>query len=220
MYYTKKRILNLQNLRKISALLMFAFVVQVASSQVTIGADVAPHEDAILDLKQNGTTTGGLLLPRVALESIKLPNPMTEHVAGMTVYNTSSTPDMSPGMYYNDGVKWSRLFTAEDSFFYMPAIVLPLDETDPAFSGGRFIVNLYTRYKEQFGLPVGSTVVSETTGKLPVYENDQLYYFVTYYDNNVFTDVALTADGELSYKLKPSYEQSEKTYMNIVLKIK
>ena len=41
-------------------------------------------------------------------------------------------------------------------------------------------------------------------------------YFVTYYDAAVFDQVAVTASGILSYRLKSDFVVSERTYMNIV----
>ncbi len=41
-------------------------------------------------------------------------------------------------------------------------------------------------------------------------------YFVTYYDAAVFDQVAVTASGILSYRLKFDFVVSERTYMNIV----
>ena len=45
-------------------------------------------------------------------------------------------------------------------------------------------------------------------------------YFVTYYDAAVFDQVAVTASGILSYRLKSDFVVSERTYMNIVLQVK
>jgi hypothetical protein len=48
----------------------------------------------------------GFLITRVALTGLGSFTPMAEHIAGMVVYNTSTTADVSPGIYYNDGTKW------------------------------------------------------------------------------------------------------------------
>lgn len=78
-------------------------------AQVTIGSDATPDANALLDLKQDGTTIKGLLLPRVALTATAQAAPLTAHVAGMTVYNTATAGDVKPGYYYNDGTKWVRI---------------------------------------------------------------------------------------------------------------
>ncbi len=81
-----------------------------ANAQVTIGSGEEPHTDALLDLKQNedGTSTKGMLLPRVSLTSTASEEPLSAHVAGMTVYNTATNNDVTPGIYHNDGTKWVR----------------------------------------------------------------------------------------------------------------
>jgi len=79
-----------------------------STAQVGIGT-TSPNADAELDIT---STTRGLLLPRVALTNTTNPNPLSTDVAGMTVYNTASTGDVTPGFYYNDGAVWVRLGTA------------------------------------------------------------------------------------------------------------
>ena len=74
-------------------------------AQVGIGT-TTPNADAALDI--NGAS-GGLLLPRVALINTTSPAPLNTDVAGMTVYNTVTTGDVTPGFYYNDGALWVRL---------------------------------------------------------------------------------------------------------------
>lgn len=81
-------------------------------AQVTIGSGDSPDTNALLDLKESGTTsTKGLLMPRVALTSTTSYAPMAGHVMGMTIYNTATVGDVTPGYYYNDGSKWIRLET-------------------------------------------------------------------------------------------------------------
>ncbi|WGK64071.1 hypothetical protein [Croceiramulus getboli] len=65
-----------------------------------------PDDDADLDL---GSSDKGLLLNRVALTATTSPAPLANHVAGMIVFNTASTGDVTPGMYYNTGTAWDRL---------------------------------------------------------------------------------------------------------------
>ncbi len=50
----------------------------------------------------------GFLIPRVALTGTLNSLPLPSHVAGMIVHNTSSTADVTPGLYFNDGAKWLR----------------------------------------------------------------------------------------------------------------
>ena len=82
-------------------------------SQVGIGT-TAPNADALLDIDAS-ISTGGLLLPRLALTNTTSPAPLTANVAGMTVYNTATVADVSPGMYYNNGSIWVRLGSAANN---------------------------------------------------------------------------------------------------------
>lgn len=80
----------------------------VTHAQVKIGttAPVTPHADAMLEVE---STNKGLLIPRVSLTSTTVAAPLANHVAGMNIYNVASVADVTPGYYYNNGVKWIKL---------------------------------------------------------------------------------------------------------------
>ena len=82
-------------------------------SQVTIGSLTPPSDGSLLDLKETagGTSTKGLLLPRVSLQSTTSPSPLVSHEKGMLVYNTDSVNDVMPGIYYNDGNGWKSVYS-------------------------------------------------------------------------------------------------------------
>ncbi|AWK05531.1 hypothetical protein HYN56_15310 [Flavobacterium crocinum] len=89
------------------------FTATVTYSQVGMTTN-NPNKDAVLDLNNSdGTNTKGLLLPKVALTATNSPAPLSTHIKGMKVYNTtkttitgSSTNQVIPGIYYNDGSQW------------------------------------------------------------------------------------------------------------------
>lgn len=91
--------------KKIALLLLF--VVTTVSAQVGVGTRT-PHPDAMLEV---AATNKGILLPRVALTTTTAASPLAAHVAGMSVYNTATAGDVTPGYYYNDGSKWVKLAT-------------------------------------------------------------------------------------------------------------
>jgi len=72
-----------------------------------------PDKDAVIDLTASNK---GLLLPRLALTNTSLAAPLSAHVAGMQVYNTATTGDVTPGYYNNDGTKWVRMGYANDAW--------------------------------------------------------------------------------------------------------
>jgi uncharacterized protein (TIGR02145 family) len=102
---------------KKTILLALALIMMGAASvnaQVRIGGDANPNESAVLDLNATDATNDGelgLALPRVKLTSTASFYPLKAHVAGMTVYNTETVGDVTPGTYYNDGLRWVRVGT-------------------------------------------------------------------------------------------------------------
>jgi hypothetical protein len=79
----------------------------IASAQVRIGGTgTAVDANAILELQ---SSTKGLLFPKVALTGTANVAPLAAHTAGMTVYNTATAGDVTPGLYVNDGAAWVKL---------------------------------------------------------------------------------------------------------------
>lgn len=213
--------------QKIICLLFILILCLGVNAQVTIGSDIAPNTNALLDLKENniGNSSRGLLMPRVKLSETKSALPMSTHVAGMTIYNTATNADVTPGYYYNDGTKWLRLSTgkAKAEVFHMPSFLLPTGTNDSAYDSTTetFTVKLYDIYAKQYNLSeTASSTKSPSASTLPVEAKDKLEYFITYYDNAVFDVVMVSDDGVLTYKLVKDYTITSKTFMNIVFKIK
>jgi len=77
----------------------------ILSAQVGINTST-PNPDAVLDVV---SANKGFLPPRIALTSTISSSPLSAHVAGMVVYNTLTTGDVIPSLYYNDGTKWILL---------------------------------------------------------------------------------------------------------------
>ena len=69
---------------------------------------VQPHISSILDVS---STTQGMRIPRVALVSTNLPNPISSPALSLLVFDTVTVNDVFPGFYYWDGSKWVRLAT-------------------------------------------------------------------------------------------------------------
>jgi hypothetical protein len=79
----------------------------MASAQVRIGGTgTSVDANAILELQ---SSTKGLLFPKVALTGTANVAPLSAHVAGMTVFNTATAGDVTPGMYANSGTAWVKL---------------------------------------------------------------------------------------------------------------
>lgn len=77
-----------------------------AMAQMKIGDNARTlNPDAILEMESGSK---GLILPRVALRSTTLPEPMRSFTAGMVVYNISNVGNVSPGIYFCDGSRWIK----------------------------------------------------------------------------------------------------------------
>jgi hypothetical protein len=217
-------------------------------AQVTIGSGEEPEKGELLQLKdlENVTTnavnsTKGLGLPRVSLSSktelypmflstpsnpASAPSPEynTNKAAlklshtGMMVYNTNATSPFEEGIYTWNGARWVRL--GGQDWFYMPAAVLPTLTTSPNYTGSEFVYDIYSVYAQQFGMANSASSAASETAAIPVYTADRLVYMVTYYDNTVFQNVSLTADGKLHYKVIAGVTPTDATFMNIVFKVK
>jgi hypothetical protein len=84
----------------------FVFLVFQTTSfaQIKVGDNPTMiHSSAVLEIE---SANKGLLLPRLALTNATAATPLSEHVAGMIVYNTSTANGLTAGFYYNDGAKW------------------------------------------------------------------------------------------------------------------
>ena len=69
----------------------------------SVSSSYKAQRSALLELESSAR---GLLHARIALISTSLAAPLTEHVAGMMVYNTAQQNDVVPGIYYSDGTQW------------------------------------------------------------------------------------------------------------------
>jgi hypothetical protein len=220
-------------------LIVLVLFVGKAQAQVTVGSNIEPNSNALLDLKETGnatagTSTKGLLLPRVALVATTNPAPLSAHVEGMTVYNTATSGGgnpgaVTPGFYYNDGTKWVRISFGTENWFYMPSIAIDVT------TSGTFSRDLYLEYRKQFEdtrdgeTPANSLIAGTPLKTSPgapnpftkIYAANELYYYVIGYDATVFSFPAspITADGVLTYTVEAN-NVTGATFMNIVFGIK
>ncbi len=79
-----------------------------ATGSVGVGT-TTPDANAALDVS---STAKGLLMPRLALVATYNPAPLSAHVAGMLVWNTATSNDVTPGLFVNTGFFWSKITTA------------------------------------------------------------------------------------------------------------
>ena len=101
--------------RYLSLMLLLFITITGFTQNVGISSNGAtlPNVSAGLDVN---FTTQGILIPRVALTGTSSFLPLgSVPVAGMVVYNVASVLDVTPGLYFNDGAKWVRVFPKASS---------------------------------------------------------------------------------------------------------
>ncbi len=99
-------------MKKIIIIILAVFAISNLQAQVKIGENPTTiNENSLLEME---TKDKGMLLPRVELEETTKFQPLKAHIAGMTVYNTATAGDVTPGYYYNDGTKWVRIADATE----------------------------------------------------------------------------------------------------------
>jgi len=118
------------------------------NSQVTIGADTAPADGALLQLTQdanysnNANSTKGLALPRVTLTILdnisNIPSAVGQEAThvGLMVYNINedicALPPIYKGVYVWNGTNWIRLGESDDNYLTY------YDQEDNAFKARSF----------------------------------------------------------------------------------
>lgn len=216
--------MKLIKMKKIVFPILFFIVIAINNNlhaQVTIGTDTPPHKDALLELKENtdGSSSKGLLFPRVKLSSTNTSAPLSSHVEGMTVYNTATASSgatyVSPGLYYNDGIQWVRMPMSATNWFYMPSISF---DSSTTLSGQK--KNLYQEYYNQFTGASGHFVKSNSAPKIIPYlpKATDLYYYITDYDPNVFSNISIDDNGIMVYDVTAA--ATDASFINIVFVLK
>jgi hypothetical protein len=91
------------------SILFFGFISSsVAQVKITDGAVMTMDANSLLELE---STNKGLLIPRMAINNLNLPAPLTAPVpVGMLVYSTGGT--VTDGFYYWTGSSWKKFVQA------------------------------------------------------------------------------------------------------------
>ena len=193
------------NFLKFLTLLFFS---SISNAQVGINTE-QPDQSAILDVND---TSKGILIPRVS-DLTTITNPAN----GLLVYDiTKNCLSQNTGNATNP--KWVCMNAKETNFFYMPSIIVETGNL-----GELQTKELFELYKEQFSNPQVRSFINGTSGDVaPVIQHVQnaedLYYYVTDYDRNVFTDISISSGGVMSYRVAAA--ASNFSYMNIVFVVK
>ncbi|MCG2418721.1 hypothetical protein K8089_06775, partial [Aequorivita sp. F47161] len=104
---------------------------------------------------------------------------------------------------------------AMPKFFYMPPIIFDTSVN------GTFTRNLHSEYLGQFSGTSNPTLVRSTSAPSAIPNvpgPTDLYYYITYYDTDVFTNVSINANGVLTYDIINN--ATEASFMTIVFVVK
>ncbi len=163
---------------------------------------------------QNGTIV-------FVTDAATAPAGKTKNVTVSGYYYYDATADNGAGV--NSGL-WLSITGPKKLQFYMPSVILPVtgdalpDAVNYTYSNGTFTVDLFSIYKKQYGTPQAKSLSSAALSVAAA--ASAFDYFVLYYDVSVFTSVAVSPAGILSYSIVADYTVSEKTFMNIMFKEK
>lgn len=185
-------------------------------AQVTIGSTNPPSQGALLDLKMNddGTSTKGLLLPRITLVDKETMDPVfttadselkKQHI-GLIVYHVGGN-NIDPGVYTWDGEQWLSSSGVDSSpfskWFYMPSF--PIDVSQDI----EITVDLYQEYSNQFG----------SIQDFPLIERDKLKFAIIGYDENSFLNATIDdTTSSLKYRANPN-QIGPRSFLNIICQI-
>jgi hypothetical protein len=129
----------------------------MVSAQVKIGAnETNVNANSILELE---STTKGVLFPRVELTGTANVAPLAAHVQGMTVYNTATAGDVTPGMYTNSGTAWVKLGSSK--------FVDGLSSSDAIFTSGNVGIGVTApseKLEVNGAIKVGESSIAPTAG--------------------------------------------------------
>lgn len=201
-------------------------------AQVGINTDT-PKSFSLLDVESSNK---GILIPRVSLSSTFDKQTVTNYDGGtvinyensLLVYNTNTSAltgtseafkNVTPGFYYWETDRWIRMTSKKDQqFFYMPSIIIPT-ATDQIASTETFgVIDLYAIYKGQFSNAMVKNTSASTS--LPIYNVNQLDYYITWYDDTVFSNVTVSDNGVMNYSIKPNADVTVGSFMNIIFAVK
>lgn len=96
-------------LNNIIILIITIFICNILKGQVGVNTS-NPSQESLLELYSTNT---GFLPVRLSLVSTTSASPLSQHVKGMMVYNTTNNATLSEGLYLNNGTEWLRLSTLD-----------------------------------------------------------------------------------------------------------
>ena len=102
--------------------------------------------------------------------------------------------------------------TKSSKIFYPPALVIDVSTT-----GNNRTLDLHQEYVDLYGTPAVAS--SGAPSAIPTYAQDELFYYVTDYDNTIFSDLSIDALGVLTYDVD-TVPSDNCAFLNVVFVVK
>ncbi len=104
--------------------------------------------------------------------------------------------------------------TARNSrIFYPPAIAVVANTIDTDLT-----IDLHQQYLNLFESPAISS--TSAPGAIPTYDQDELYYYITDYDTDVFENITIDDNGLMEYDVKAVATSDTCSFINVVFVVK
>ena len=131
----------------------------------------------------------------------------TTPVEGTLIYDT----DDETIYYYNGSSTWVPITSRAPRVFYPPSVEVEITATSTANT-----MNLYNLYLSEFSSPVAQ---SDATKTIPTYTADQLDFYVTKADVDIFANITIDATCLMTYDII-DIPDDDNTILNIVFVVK
>ena len=132
---------------------------------------------------------------------------------GIGTYNNVDTGAVKKILAVDTSGAVVELNTAQNTrWFYAPSVVI-----DASAEVTNATINLYDEYQSQFATPQINSFGSPNY--VPFYERDELWYYVTFFDDQVIENIEIDADGLMEYDII-DVPFDNYTIINIVFVIK
>lgn len=173
--------INFKDLKFSITVIVFSFVMghsQNIFCQVKIGENNKTiNADAMLEVE---SVNKGILLPRIALTSTSNASPLKVFTSGMIVYNTSTSNDLTPGLYYSDGTKWikanNNAYTGGNFYNIQTYIDTVVINNQKIFKTPSVITDINKIFLYRNGVLISCTInnTNSIVSELPCKQGDQI----------------------------------------------
>ena len=183
--------------------------------KLLVKADAANAVDASngLTLEDQTIKLGGTLNQKT---TITTSNQNTLALEGLSKNSVQGSTDYIVGMSNTNELK--ALKAAMPKFFYMPSIAIPTHRDQLAANETLGTIDLYEKYRSQFQTPARKN--NNTTTSLPTLAKNELDYYITWFDPEVFNTVSVNDNGILTYTIKANADITMASFMNIIFAVK